>query len=113
MEVNVPFVADSKAIAAVESGQCELGDPAVSAQTFAAAQATSSDSRPDGAGVVLLAASLVIVGVAGMTPLGSPQGSSSAMPNARHGVERRRQHAAVLPVVGLSRTPSGAPFRPA
>ena len=98
MEIGSSFVANREAAEAGEPGQRALDHPPVPAQPLARLDASSCDPGRDGAGAAFPAAATVIIGLVRVELLGSPPGSSSAVPHARHGIQRRSQHEAVVAV---------------
>ena len=98
VDVGAPLIADGEAAEAIEPSERALDNPAVSAQPLARLHASSCNPGRDGAGATLLAAATVIVGFVRMELLRAPAGSTSAVPHARHGVERCGQHEAVVAI---------------
>jgi hypothetical protein len=90
---------------AVQPGQGPFYHPAVPPQPPARLDAPACDAGPDGAGPALLAAAPVIIHLVGVELFRAFEGPSPSAPDARHGVQGRRQHDAVVPVGGAQAHP--------
>lgn len=97
-EVRTPLVANGKAAVAGEPGERTLRHPAVSAQPFAAVDATTGDPWGDAATATGLAAASVIVSLVSVQLFRSPAWPSGALPDRRHGVDQGREELAVVSV---------------
>ena len=101
MDVGAAFVADGEAPEAPEPGEAALHHPAVPTKTLAVLDTLAGDAGRDAALAASLSAWLVVIGFVGVQLLwSSTWPATAAAAEAGHGIERWRQHLAVMPVGG-------------
>src|SRR5919199_703805 len=98
MDVGAPFVAHREAAEAGEPSQCALYHPPVPPQALGAFDATPGDAGDDAALAAFPAAAAVVVGLVGVQLARAMPGATAlARPDRRYSVQRRGEHAAVVP----------------
>ena len=101
VDVGPAFVAYGKATHAVQPGVGALDHPAVTTEALTALHPAPRDAWPDATGAALAAAAPMVVALVGMQLVRTPpRAAPLAAPQGRDGVQRGREHLAVVLVGG-------------
>lgn len=98
MDVGAPLIADGEAAKAVQPCQCPLDDPAMSAQSFAAVYTSPGNAGLNPALPAFAPAAAMVIGLVGVELAGALARTATTVTHARHGIQSRCQHHAVVPI---------------